>query len=92
MYIKKIQGVRVVKLPDGSTLSRADLPRRETRRWVASRKAKVVQAVKFGLISRDEALTMYELSPDEFSSWWLAVDSHGEEALKTTRLQDFRQL
>ena len=91
MYIKKIQGARVVKLPDGTTLSRADLPARETRRWVASRKAKVVRAVQHGLISHDEALSMYELSADEFSSWAAAVDTFGEEGLKTTRLQQLRQ-
>lgn len=92
MYIRKIQGVRVIRLPDGSTLSRADLPPRETRRWVASRKVKVVQAVKYGLISEDEALKTYDLSPDELESWSAAVDTFGEEALKTTQIQRFRTL
>lgn len=92
MYIKKIDGPRLVSLPDGSTLTRADLPPPETVRWVASRKAVVVKAVKHGLISRDEAKNRYELSDDELDSWAFAVDRHGESALKTTALQKYRQL
>lgn len=84
MYIRKIEGARVVKLPDGTTLSRADLPPRETRRWVASRKAKVVKAVRHGLITQDEAIRVYELSEDELSSWEIAIDAFGEDGLKTT--------
>lgn len=92
MYIKKIDGPRIVHLPDGSSLSRADLPSRETRRWVASRKAVVVKAVEFGLLSTEEAMEMYQLSDEELESWKTAVRSHGEAALKTTSLQRYRQL
>lgn len=92
MYLKKVDGPRIVTLPDGSTLSRADLPDESTVRWVASRKAVVVHAVKHGLLSQDEALSRYNLSNDELDSWRLAVDRYGEEALKTTALQKFRQL
>jgi len=56
MYLKRVDGPRQITLPDGSILSRADLPPPDTRRWVASRKAVVVKAVVHGLISRDEAL------------------------------------
>ncbi len=42
MYLKRVDGPRQVTLPDGSVLSRADLPPVETQRWVASRKAIVV--------------------------------------------------
>ena len=92
MYIRKVEGPRIVNLPDGSTLSRADLPSRDTRRWVASRKAIVVKAVEFGLITTDEALATYSLSAEELESWQNAVKSHGEAALKTTSLQKYRQL
>lgn len=92
MYIRKVDGPRLVNLPDGSTLTRADLPPPETIRWVASRKATVVKAVKYGLISRDEAKNRYSLSDDELDSWAMAVDKHGESALKTTSLQKYRQL
>lgn len=92
MYLRKINGPRVVTLPDGSTLSRADLPPDGTIRWVASRKARVVKAVKFGLLTIEEALAKYQLSADELESWALAVERHGEDALKTTALQKYRQL
>ncbi|WP_050522442.1 CtrA inhibitor SciP [Pseudorhodobacter wandonensis] len=92
MYLKKVDGLRQVMLPDGSILSRADLPPVDTRRWVASRKAIVVKAVTHGLISESEALSRYSLSEEEFSSWRSAVDSHGENALKVTTIQKYRQL
>jgi hypothetical protein len=92
MYLKRVDGPRIVTLPDGSTLSRADLPPEKTVRWVASRKAVVVQAVMHGLLSQDEAEARYNLSTDEFDSWCSAVDRFGEDALKTTSLQKYRQL
>lgn len=92
MYLKKVDGPRIVTLPDGTILSRADLPPERTERWVASRKAKVVQAVKHGLLSREEAMKRYGLSEDELESWARAVDRFGEDALKTTCLQRYRQL
>lgn len=87
MYIRKIEGPRSVTLPDGTVMTRADLPSQKTRRWVASRKAAVVRAVGGGLITRNEALETYALSEDEFSEWETAVDQHGEAALKATALQ-----
>lgn len=79
-------------LPDGSIMTRADLPHSKTRRWVASRKAAVVRAVGAGLILRKEALERYGLSDEEFTEWDSAVSQHGEAALKATALQRYRQL
>lgn len=90
MFIKKIDGPRAVTLPDGTIMTRADLPPRDTCRWVASRKAAVVRAVCGGLITVDEAKSRYGLSDEEFESWQLAVTRFGEAALKTTCLQQFR--
>ena len=92
MYLKRVDGPRQVTLPDGSILTRADLPPPETRRWVASRKAVVVKAVIYGLIPESEALERYELSEEEFSLWRQAVERHGEKALRVTTLQKYRQL
>jgi len=92
MYLRKIDGPRSVKLPDGKMMTRADLPAPETRRWVASRKATVVKAVAYGLITRDEAKETYGLSDDELGEWETAVRDHGEVALKATALQKYRQL
>ncbi|WP_226781063.1 DUF1153 domain-containing protein [Oceaniglobus trochenteri] len=92
MFLKKVTGPRAVKLPGGQMMTRADLPDPDTKRWVASRKAAVVRAVIGGLITQSEALKTYGLTDEEFGAWCRAVDRHGEAALKTTRLQKYRQL
>ncbi|MFN3824674.1 MAG: DUF1153 domain-containing protein [Pseudorhodobacter sp.] len=92
MFLKKVTGPRQVTLPDGSVLTRADLPGADTRRWVASRKAVVVQAVVHGLLPLGEALERYDLSEEEFTLWRAAVEKHGAKGLKVTAIQKFRQL
>ncbi len=91
MFLKKIDGPRAITLPDGTIMTRADLPSAETRRWVASRKAKVVKAVAFGLLPLKEALDRYALSEEEFEIWRSAVEHHGEKGLKVTAIQKYRQ-
>ena len=92
MYLKKVCGPRTITLPDGQIMSRADLPASDTCRWVASRKAAVVRAVRHGLIGRDEALETYALTDEEFSEWETAVAAHGEAALRVTALRKYRTL
>ena len=91
MYLKKVEGPRAVTLPDGSIMTRADLPPKTTRRWVASRKAAVVRAVRSGLISEKDAQELYALSSEELEEWLRALTDHGEAALKATALQRYRQ-
>lgn len=91
MYLKKVDGPRSVTLADGTIMTRADLPDVRTRRWVASRKAAVVRAVVYGLITQREALARYQISEEEFMEWVRAVSDHGEQALKATLLQKYRQ-
>lgn len=92
MYVKKESGPVFITLPDGSKLCRSDLPPKDTSRWVARRKARVVMAVVGGLITPKEACNMYELSNDELDSWCVAVRKHGTAALRVTALQKYRQL
>jgi len=92
MYLKRVDGPRRVTLPDGSLMTRADLPAADTSRWVASRKAIVVKAVIYGLISQKEALERYAISEEEFALWRSAVERHGEQGLKVTAIQKYRQL
>ncbi|MGV6847776.1 MAG: CtrA inhibitor SciP [Marinibacterium sp.] len=91
MYLKKVDGPRAVTLPDGSIMTRADLPPVSTKRWVASRKAAVVRGVVYGLIPQCEAIKQYSLTEEEFLSWVSAVANHGEDALKATTLKKYRQ-
>ena len=84
MYLRKVDGPRAVTLPDGTVMTRADLPPRDTRRWVASRKLAVVRGVVHGLISQAEAQSEYGISEEEFQEWLQAVSRHGAEGLKAT--------
>lgn len=91
MFLKKIDGPRAITLPDGTIMTRADLPPGTTRRWVASRKARVVKAVAYGLLPLKEALERYALSEEEFEIWRAAIARHGENGLKVTAIQKNRQ-
>ncbi|MFN3210712.1 MAG: DUF1153 domain-containing protein [Roseovarius sp.] len=84
MYLKKVEGPRAVTLPDGTVMTRADLPPPDTQRWVASRKLQIVRAVAHGLITREEAQQTYGLSSEEFREWLDAVSRHGAAGLKVT--------
>ncbi|WP_397543422.1 CtrA inhibitor SciP [Roseovarius salis] len=84
MYLKKVPGPRAVTLPDGTVMTRADLPPADTRRWVASRKVMVIRAVLHGLITRDEAERRYGLSEEEFGEWVRAYSQRGLDGLKAT--------
>ena len=82
--------VKYVIGPDGSPLTIADLPPRDTKRWVIRRKAEVVAAVRGGLLSLEEACTRYTLTVEEFLSWQQSIDDHGLAGLRTTRIQQYR--
>jgi hypothetical protein len=78
--------------PLGEPLSLADLPPRETSRWVVRRKAQVVAAVNGSLLTIDEACERYGLTLEEFASWQRAVDRSGMQGLRVTRAQHYRDL
>lgn len=82
--------VRYVIGPDGSPLTVADLPPKNTKRWVIRRKAEVVAAVRGGLLSIEEACERYRLTVDELLSWQRSIEKHGLPGLRATRLQEYR--
>ena len=82
---------RYVIGPDGSPLTVADLPPKDTKRWVIRRKAEVVAAVRGGLLSIEEACDRYKLTVDEFLSWQRSIDHHGLPALRAPKIQDYRR-
>ena len=90
MHLRKFPGPLTVQLPDVVFLSRGDLPPPTTKRWVACRKAVVVKAVRFGLISLEEACSLYDLTQDEYCSWQTAVARYSETALRATALKKYR--
>jgi len=78
--------------PLGEKLSAADLPPRDTSRWVVRRKAQVVAAVNGGLLTIAEACERYDLTLEEFASWQRAVEREGMPGLRATRVQHYRQI
>ena len=77
--------------PTGAPLTVDDLPPSQTERWVIRRKAEVVAAVRGGLLSLDDACTRYRLTNEEFGAWQAAIDRHGMQGLRTTRIQQYRE-
>ena len=57
---------------------------------MASRKAAVVEAVRSGVISLEEACRRYRLSHEEFRAWEKAIDAFGTPGLRATRFQLYR--
>lgn len=86
MFVRKTTGPRIVTLPDGSILSKADLPQLGER-WVARRKAIVVKAIEHGLLTRDEAIERYGLTEEELTYWFSAVAREGTGGLKIKAIQ-----
>ena len=82
--------VRRVLAPDGTVLTLANLPPPDAQRWVASRKAIIVAAVRGGLLSMSDACARYRLTTEEFLSWQTQVDRDGLQGLRTTRIQEYR--
>src|SRR4051795_3147253 len=82
--------VRRVLAPDGTVLTLTNLPPPDAQRWVASRKAIVVAAVRGGLLSMSDACARYRLTTEEFLSWQTQVDRNGLQGLRATRVQEYR--
>jgi transposase-like protein len=76
--------------PLGEKMTRADLPPRNTQRWIARRKAEVVAAVSGGLLTISEACERYDLTLEEFASWQRAVEREGLPGLRVSRAQFHR--
>jgi hypothetical protein len=76
---------------DGRPLTLADLPARDVR-WSKKRKAQVVAAVRGNLISFDEAMRRYGLSPVEFIAWESEVLVFLAARQRATERRDFRVL
>ena len=68
------------------------LPPPGTKRWVIRRKAAVVDAVRRGAISLEDACRSYNLSSEEFESWQRLIDRHGPRGLRATRVKEYREI
>lgn len=68
------------------------LPPLDTKRWVPSRKADVVRAIRDGVIGRGEACALSSLSLEELQLWERAVAIVGTAGLRVTRVQVYRDV
>ncbi len=78
--------------PNGQALSLSSLPKTNTTRWVTSRKAQVIAAIKGGLLTLDEASARYQLTLDELSDWQSSLERHGTRGLRATFVQQYRHM
>ncbi len=92
MFVKRNSGPISVTMPDGTTMTRSELPPANTIRWVARRKATVVRAVAAGMMTREEACDMYALSIEEFDNWLASLAKFGRGGLRVTKIQKYKQL
>lgn len=60
-------------------------------RWTARRKAAIVDQVRKGQMTVDEALALYSLSLEEFSAWQRALERYGTPGLRVTRIQVYKE-
>jgi len=65
----KNEPVSYVIGPQGTILTKADLPPAGVGRWTARRKAEIVIALRGGLLSLEEASERYSLTVEELAAW-----------------------
>ena len=67
------------------------LPSPRTERWTPGRKAAVIEGVRQGLLTIEQACERYNLTIDEYRAWERDFDSHGEPGLRSTRVGIYRK-
>lgn len=53
--------------------------------WTARRKARVIREVRAGTLTLEQALSDYDISPEEFAAWEREYDRHGVVGLAVTK-------
>jgi hypothetical protein len=82
---------RYIVRDDRTVFTLGDLPATDTRRWTMRRKAEIVEAVRGGLITVEEARARYTLTAAEFLSWQSAIQRSGTPGLNAKRGQADRR-
>ena len=87
---ERLSSVRVERVigPEGEASGAEDLPEHADIRWVRRRKARVVAAVRGGLLSLHEALQRYSLSLEEFIEWEREVGREVAERRRSGRMRE----
>jgi hypothetical protein len=66
------------------------LPSTTDRRWTIRRKAGVLEALRRGALTLEEASQRYALSLEELRAWERDLERYGVHGLRATRLQIYR--
>jgi transposase-like protein len=74
--------------PNGDVLTEADLPPRNTARWVPRRKAEIIAAINGGLLTLTDACARYRISHEEFHDWVRAYEKSGLSGLRARRKRE----
>jgi transposase-like protein len=70
--------------------SETELPPPNTRRWTFRREAAVLEAIRRGALTAEQARERYGLSAEELDAWHRDFERHGLYGLRATRLQIYR--
>jgi len=68
----------------------AEPPPNDVKRWTAKRKSAVLDAIRNGAMSVEEACSRYEISGEELLAWMAVFEIHGLPGLRTTQTQYYR--
>ena len=68
-----------------------ELPPPNTKRWAPPRKVAVLQALRTGKLTLEQARERYALSAEEISAWKRHFERHGVYGLHATRVQLYRE-
>jgi Protein of unknown function (DUF1153) len=66
------------------------LPSPNTRRWTIRRKGAVLEALRSGALTLEQASQRYALSLEELRAWERDFERYGLYGLRATRLQIYR--
>jgi len=86
-----MEKIAIIKDLKGNIITPFDLPRADTPRWTANRKAIVVRAVRGGLIPLQEVLDRYHMTEKEFGIWEEGLQDDGASGLMSTHFQTRRR-
>ena len=78
--------------PRGERLTLDMLPKPGTKRWIMRHKAELVAAVEGKLLTVNQLLRGYGITPAEYENWKKAAKSFGMRGLRATRVQDYREI
>lgn len=59
-------------------------------RWTPGRKACLLELIRRGALTADDACQRYGIDPDELASWQSRMASFGAEGLAINKLQELR--